>query len=508
VIADGRDVDDRSTLTAQVCIVGAGAAGIPMALTLARRGVDVLLIESGGRNHDDRTNDLNKGDLVGEDMEFLGTPRPIDASRRRYLGGSTNCWFGWCRPMDVDDFGPRPWVGLGGWPFPRTEIEPWFAATARWVEIGPPAFDPPTWQGFGMAEPLVDGREVTSEVFQLSAPLRFGDRYGPDLQSQRDVRVLVNSNVVDIDTTPAADRVTGLTVATFAGNRFRVEADRYVLATGGIEVPRLLLASNRVAPQGLGNATDLVGRFFTEHPAIRCGPIAFGVPLDALDAYAGQGYEVPLATGGRGVVHARATVRLTEQGQSRHEVLNAYGMLEVIEPEELEAAGDEQVSWPQVGELLKLQGAGDTTIARIWISLEQLPQADSRLRLGRERDELGVPRVVLDWRHHPLERDTGVALIRALGAELGHTSSGRAAVRYQGVGPQELAFSVSSHHMGTTKMATDPAHGVVDPDCRVHGVSNLFVAGSAVYPTVGCSNPTFTLIALALRLADHIEANL
>ncbi len=506
VITDGRGLADGTVLSAEVCVVGGGAAGIAIARSLAGAGRSVVVIESGGFEFDDAVNALNQGALVGEDMTAFDNHRPLDATRQRFLGGSTNCWFGWCRPMDPSDFEPRPWLGVTSWPFRRTEIEPHFDEVAALVEIGPPRFDTATWIAAGAGPAVLDTPTVATTVFQYSPPSRFGERFRDDLTESIDIQVITLANVVEIETPPAADHVSGVAVATLDGNRLRVEASTFVLATGGVEVPRLLLASNRHAPAGLGNTADLVGRYFMEHPFLPVGTIVLGVPRSELALYERQQYAVPRADGTGDGVDAMGVLTISGAAQAEHQCLSSWAMLTLHDPEFDSDPGSSHVTGSQIAELVRRGGADDVTVAALGISGEQLPTAGSRVVLGTEVDALGMPRVAVDWQHHPADRDSFVTALELIGREVGRLGLGRAAVVPGGVGPWDLPLWVQSHHMGTARMADTPADGVVDPDCRVHGIDNLYVAGSAVFPTAGSVNPTFTLLALALRLAHHVDA--
>lgn len=504
MIVDGRGVAPGTVIATGVCIVGGGAAGIAIAMHLAGRGHQVTILESGGLDFDARTNALNQGELAGEDMTFLGTPRPLDATRQRFLGGSTNCWFGWCRPLDPWDFVERPWVAHSGWPIPRSEIEPWFPDAAALVQIGPPDFGAQSWEALGGGPVIVDTPLMTTTMFQFSAPTRFGSVYRDALESNPGIEVYLWSNAVNLDAAPAGERVTGVDVATLDGGRFRVEADTVILATGGVEVPRLLLASNRDVTSGLGNQNGLVGRFFMEHPYMVAGYALFDRPVDALRLYAISPYGLP---GSDREVAAVGSIVPTLEGQAQVGSLNVGAMLYEVDPDTPVDRDGDLVSPAQMRAMLgALEGGGDFTLAAIHLAAEQVPNPESRVMLLSDTDELGMPRVAVDWRHSALDRDSLASCLGLLGGELGRLGLGRVLVEPEGVGPWGRDFSVSSHHMGTARMSADPSSGVVDANCRVHGVENLYVAGSAVFPTVGSANPTFTILALALRLAEHLHA--
>ncbi|MFV2063437.1 MAG: GMC family oxidoreductase [Chloroflexota bacterium] len=503
MIEDGRQVPDGSVLGADLCIIGGGAAGIAMSRALRGSGLDIVVLESGGLEFDERTNDLNRGQNIGEPMTFWGVERPLHDVRLRYFGGSTNHWFGWCRPIDPMDLEHRPWVPYSGWPISRADIDPWLPAAHEIAELGPVEYDPRVWaRRYGAPKPLLSTDVVATTMFQYSPPTNFGERYRADLDDAADVRVLLWSNAVNLDASVGADHVNGVDVIVLDGPRFRVESGAVVLATGGIEVPRLLLASRGVQPEGLANGNDLVGRYFMEHPHMKAGVAVTRKGLKALSLHQIRPYDVE----GR-QVRARGVFTLTPAAQREHQTLNfSTFVLGETTPQPLKGREpSDMVSDTQVADLVRRYGPAMRSVLEFEMISEGAPSPDSRVLLGDELDELGMPRVQVDWRRTPLDRYTIQTGLELLGSELGRLGLGRMLVESDGLGPMKADVDVGSHHMGTTRMSSDAASGVVDSDCRVHGIDNLFVAGSAVYPTGGSANPTLTLLALAFRLADHLK---
>lgn len=506
MIEDGRKVPAGSVIRSDLCIVGAGAAGIAMARALRGSGLDVVVLESGGLEDDERTNRLNAGSLIGEPMLFGGVERPLEDTRRRFFGGSTNHWFGWCRPLDPFDFEPREWVPRSGWPIDRSDIDPWLPVAHELCELGPVEYEPATWAArYGAPAPLLDTPLVQARMFQYSPPTRFGERHRKDLAGDSHTRVLLWSNAVGLDGSPAGDHVNGVEVAVLDGPRFRVEARAYVLAMGGLEIPRLMLASSRGESAGLGNGHDLVGRMFMEHPHMSMGQAVLARSPDELGLHRISPYLVAGPEGSR-EQRAMAVLTLAPEAQRRFQTLNFSLFLSSIDA--LKGYGgspDGPVDAAQVADLVRRFGSRMHSLARFYVISEAAPNPESRVTLSDEVDELGVPRIALDWRHSPLDRQTISVGLEVLAGELGRLDLGRVLVASDGLGPMEAPLDVGSHHMGTMRMSATPRDGVVDADCRVHGMDDLFVAGSAVFATGGCANPTLTLVALALRLAHHLR---
>lgn len=490
---DSRDIERDRVVESDVCIVGGGAVGIALARELMRAALEVVLLESGGLDFDQETQELyagiESGTLLGPDTEYL------TETRNRYYGGTTNSWNGWCRPLDPEDFENREWVAESGWPIEKTELETYHRRAAGVLQITP--FEEA--EGATPTEILPIGSEaqIENSFLHCSTPTRFAQRFRKPMRRSETVRVLLNSNAVEISTNADASRVEGIVVASLAGNRFHVRARAYVLAAGGIENARLLLASNRVQKEGLGNGHDLVGRYFMDHPLLRVGFLVVPARAGSMMAYS--------TTGSFGK-RFRGILRLRPEVQREHRLLNALAILKPRRvgylPELAAEVGAMAGEIHSFGEPELAPGA--TYYGTLGIASEQVPNRQSRVRLAEEKDALGVPRTRLEWQLTEQDarsvRLTSEIMVRSLAASFG----GRGHLLVTETEPWPHAYT-SFHHMGATRMAPDPAKGVVDVDCRVHGIANLWVGGSSVYPTVGCSNPTFEIVSLTLRLADHLE---
>lgn len=505
MIQDARQLPDGTVLDTDLAIIGAGAAGITLARALADAPFRICLIESGGLEPDEATQALAGG-------ENAGLPYgPLEATRLRQLGGTTNHWGGWCRPLDALDFEERDWVPMSGWPISRADLDPYYPAAAEICEAGPFAFDDVAgWEEkLGTSGFALPTRAMERRVIQFSPPTRFGDRYRTDLLSAPRLRTLIHANVVEIETSDNAREVTGLALATLDGRRSHITARRYVLAAGGIENARLLLLSNRVQSVGLGNGHDMVGRCFMEHPHVySLGnlvlPDLASVPPMLLqdqwvDGLGLRGNLMPSAAFQRTqrLQNATFTLGIAKQFDTRADAEADSTPLAAPMIDVLRAAAPGAFAARPFGLRLGIGGAG-----------EQQPNKDSRVTLSDRRDALGLPVARLEWRLTAADKTSLLRNLRALGAEFAAAGLGRLHVTLPpgDVWPSDLTGG--NHHMGTTRMAADPRQGVVDANCRVHGIANLHVAGSSVFPTSGAANPTLTLVALALRLADHLRSQL
>ncbi|MFV3129929.1 FAD-dependent oxidoreductase [Niveispirillum sp. KHB5.9] len=518
--------------TADVAIIGAGAAGIALALRLAREGTDVCLIESGGAALEQDLQNLNSGENVG--LPYY----PLDVTRNRVLGGTTATWSGRCVPLDPIDFRRRDWVPHSGWPVTAADLAADYHDAAEFCGVGEARFNE-LWQEAGLEDPGFDPDLVQTRFWRMKAQ-RFGETFRAELENSPRVRSLLHGTVVNIDVAGDARRVTGLRLATPSGTRHRVRARHYVLAAGGIENARLLLASTDVETAGIGNGRDLVGRFFMEHPKCRTARVRTDDPVRLLERLR--------TTYPRNMPPLCPSLVLSERKQTELEVLNSsialyYRSLPGVTDAatELNAAWKKGQYWPAGAgrNLLRLLPVlpsvpgnlfrrfvrrraliAQPTALYLLVRGEQAPNPDSRVGLSEARDRLGQRRADLDWRLSPLDKLSARAVTELVGKELSRTGLGRIDMDdwlFDGSpnwptglddGDHHDVLQGGHHHIGTTRMSADPSTGVVDANGKVWGKENLFVAGSSVFPTSGWANPTLTIVALSLRLGAHLEQRL
>ena len=559
MITEANAIPRGEELSCDLVIIGAGAAGITLALELEDSGLDVILLEAGGMQPDPETQALYAG--VGTGLPYFG----LDGSRLRYFGGTTNHWGGVCQPFEPVDFEVQDGVPLSGWPIDRSDLDAYYARAAERCNAN--------WSLFqsGLREAARApsfGPQFVPRVVQrvpISAR-RFRQRYTDAVRRATSVHALLGANVIRIRAVPDASRVGGVDVATLAGNRFRVDARACVVAAGATENARLLLASNDVRPGGLGNDHDLVGRYFLEHPRMEAAtllPSDPNLPMRFYDWHraAGSTFRAYLALspdtrrreGLPGVqfrMRPRLAGTLTDlsaapavqaltrigdhvQGSRRSEEFAATmatvlrdltswqdsvvpgGPLPVPHPRWLAGVLGDQAGrgarlHAALGDVmtygLTRAGWGELQDVVVTVILQPVPNPESRVTLDRTTDTLGVPRAQLHWALSDVDRSTFDRALRLFGAEIGRLGLGRLRLDFDTTDPgwpEELRGGY--HQMGTTRMSNDPRTGVVDRECRVHGLANLYVAGSSVFPTGGDGAPTITIVALAIRLADHLR---
>jgi choline dehydrogenase-like flavoprotein len=509
-----------------VCIIGSGPAGSAIARELSGTGLRVTLLESGGETR------LPEADALDE-IENVGRPRHVEQwpVRNRVLGGSSHTWGGRCAPFDEIDFEQRPWVPDAEWPFGLAALTPYLDRSAEHLglSVGSGFSDERFW-ALAKRKPPADsaGREGVLPFFwQFSKDgagsypfeyMRFGRhlsaRVGPN------VTIVTGATVLRIHTVESGRAVESVEFAGYDGKRRRLRAATVLLCAGGIENPRLLLASDERSPNGLGNEHDLVGRYLMDH--LR-GPVA---------RFAVAGSEELQRRFGRFVVDGRlfrAGWRLSPELQHSERLLNCaawlgeeysandpWDSLRRIMGGRPQGFDDVRIVARNAGFLargLKQYFIDRNGIPRVLDGLglvamcEQRPDQDSRVTLSDKRDPLGQRLARVDWRAHDDESRTMRRMGELVAAEcerLGFPPAVLEAWVRDGASMPDSFVDVA-HPTGTTRMATDPTKGVVDAQCQLHGVAGLYVAGSSVFPSAGHCNPTQMIVALAIRLADQVK---
>jgi len=502
---DGRNVPDGTVIETEIAIIGAGAAGITLARALREADARVTLIESGGLDFEPDTQDLYAG-------ESVGVPYTLDTSRLRYFGGSTNHWGGWCRPFEPIDFEQRDWVPHSGWPITRADLDPYYAKANEVCQIGPFLYDDAdAFSEGGKHHPLdLPGGEVMTRWFEYSPPTRFGQVYRKDIEQASNIKTYLHSNVMEIVPNETATSVERLVVGTLSGRRFEVRPQMVILATGGIENARMLLVSNSVEKAGLGNGRGLVGRYFMEHPHVD-RPCEIMITDPSLVAPYYQTYTKSAGANIRGVFMFKA--EYLRKNRRLGTVMTFYKQKEIRSDAEVEEKDPDETRAiePGLAQLIRstTSRAGDTPLLAMrygtGCATEQAPNPDSRITLSADKDAMGMNRSQIDWKLSAADRANLRLNLEALSRAFGAWGEGRVRILFPEKDKWEEAEGWGNHHMGTTRMAEDPRKGVVDGDCKVHGISNLYVAGSSVFTTSATVNPTLTIVALALRLADHVQ---
>lgn len=510
---------------ADVCIIGSGPAGLAIARELADTPCRVLMIESGGTEPSLVTQDL---DVV----ENIGAARVVDQTlvRARGFGGTSNIWNGRCGPLDAGDLEAREWVPLSGWPLTHAELAPYFARAAGQIGLCAVDYDAAleARQPYAAPAALSGSDTLRTYLWQFSVDdtdSSVATRCARSVQQRNpaNLDVLLHATVTELVPDASGGRIAWIELRSLSGKQAKVRAHVVVLCAGGIETPRLLLASRRVVPSGVANQHGLVGRHLMDHARCSLGELRLPEAGRLRPAFSLQSIEAD----GRQRYFLRG-LALSTECQRRERILGCAGWVH-----ELEAADD---PWSALKRLRQRDRTLRDLVAVVrqpWLAAQQLrrkllqrqpvlrklaglelmcdveqdPDPTSRITLSEATDELGMPRARIDWHITDLQKQTILRFAehaaRAF-ADLGQQLSLAQHIRDGQIDVAQLRDV--AHPSGTTRMADSPLRGVVDASGQAHGVERLYIAGTSVFPTQGHVNPTLTLVALAIRVADQIKA--
>lgn len=447
-------------------------------------------------------------------------------------------------PLDKIDFEKRDWLPYSGWPFEKSHLDPFYERAQHLCRLRPFAYDAEDWEDEQTPQLTFLGNRITTTMYQFGPRNVFTHELRSEIKRSSNITAYLNANVVEIETNDPARTVTRVRVACLQGNKFWVAAKIFILATGGIENARLLLLSNKTQNVGLGNQNDLVGRFFMEHPVFRIGVFR---PANRQIFNSSALYDLRWANN----ILVMGKLSLTEEVMHQRQLLNSSLILvpksKVYESQAIKSLNlllssirrakvpkdarqhlntamngiDEiaayiyrrafklkefpyslrQGGWSRFQDNEKRFGAFE-----VWAAIEQIPNPDIRVTLDEECDRLSLRKIKpIRWHWSDIEINSILQLQKILKEEIAHAELGQFQSWVELDGRTKPKCNGGNHHMGTTRMHIDPKQGVVDENCRVHSLSNLFIAGSSVFPTGGAANPTLTIIALAIRLADHVK---
>ena len=508
-------LQDKTKLRSDICIVGTGPAGITLARQLIDSGLEVIILESGDFNFDPDIQKLYAGDIV-ENLP----PVPLDVSRLRYFGGTSNHWDGSCGPLDHMDFRARDWVPNSGWPMTRDELEPYYKKAQQLIGLGPYEYRSSVWNNKNWDLFNIAGTDIAHGMRQ-SYPQRFGPVYEKDLKSAENVNVILHANLTEIRTNEALSHVTELEATALDGKSITIDAKNVVLACGGVENARLLLAF------GFGTKLPALGRYFNFHPHLMTGQLLLEKPIP----YSRFPYRWHSINGTKIMHH----FLLSEQAQKRYNLPNhAVRIKETRLPNSKGYSAGKRIYQRFEGTrnfdhftddlyavLSDLDGAytqwenrfaeHQISLLEVETYLDQSPHPDSRILLSPNKDALGMPRAKIDWAYADDEPARVKQFNEVLAKSFGAAGIGRMQIADNLTDPVNFEKlvrerSTGHHQIGATRISENAESGVVDSNCRVHGFNNLFCAGSSVFSTASHMNPTTTIVALAARLAEHLRS--
>jgi choline dehydrogenase-like flavoprotein len=473
--------ENRFAKTFDVCIIGSGPAGITIARRLGAKGLSVAVFEAGDLGITADSQDLYKGQVVGQPYFEL------DATRLRYFGGSSNHWGGWTHPLDSYDFNPNADNPLSGWPITKDDLRPYAAEADSILNL-------PDYQPAPDVFPKEQDRFVP-RFFRFSRPTtRFGEKYRDELQASKNIEVFLNANLVDLRLDADKHAVSQAVFRSYKrDDTFTVKARTFALCLGGLENPRALLNFTNDIPVGLGNENDLVGRYFLEHMHASLGRLVMRKPMTWMLVYS-------------------PTQKMMKETQTLNFGMRVGDPVQWNDGDFTGALKEEPACTLDFDTLLSTEMKGEPSacpayVGDAFIVAEQQLNPNNRVKLGEGRDRFGQRPMELDWSISDTDYRTLKTCAIETGKLLAQYDVGRLKIvdwLLKGETPTLDQLAGGNHHMGTTRMSDDPKHGVVDRNAKVHSVDNLYIGGSSVFSTAGHANPTYTITQLALRLGDHL----
>lgn len=524
---------DPDALPAHVnlCIVGSGPAGISLALRLLQKNPDlkVALLEGGGRAPSSLSQELYEGKSIGFPQHDL------QAARVRSLGGTSNLWSGWCNRLSPDDFEGKSWIKDSAWPINYKHIQPYYKSAYEFFGVDPQGNVSDNNYAHNPALKALDNSRVRSIFMQHSFPaMNVGQEYEARIAKSRALNLYLNANVTNVNLTEAGTKVRSIKVTPSHQERsYAISADNYVLACGGVENARILLSSTEINSRGVGNDNDCVGRYFIDHlhswnagihefsgrnkshylkfSDYKGKKVTLGITptyelrrnmeLNNTVGYFSYFSESHSNARFQQLEDAKELKRLVQSREVKEEVaIRAFGTLRDLDSLILKLRQDALATPKQTRK----------SAITLTMYAEQAPNRNSRIQLSEETDRLGIPKPILNWQIAEQDYRSIRQSTLLIASELAKAGICRVQL-HRWLAQEESSwpgYLISSRHpMGTTRMASSPKTGVVDANCRVHGVNNLYLSGSSVFPTGGYANPTLTIVALSQRLADHLSSD-
>ena len=461
---------------ADFCVVGSGPAGMTVALELERYGRSVILLEGGGLKYSDESQDIYKGDVIGEPYFEL------DSVRLRYLGGTSGHWVGECRPLGEIDFQKKEGFEDAHWPIEKKDLDPFLEKALSVLDVPQPRNDV-----------VLDSELGIKETSLSKSGVRFGEKYRERLDSSKNVTYVTNANLTGLKTD--GQHVLGAHATNFAGQSANVKAKHFILAMGGIENSRMLIWCNNQTNGKLVDPRAPLGRYWMEHPSFRVGHALVDLKMNKSDH------------------NSYLFLGLTDAVKSKLSILDCR-----IELEETPSVGTKALLKdllcvaPKVGEwAASLAKKNIVCGARLSAEWEQEPIWNNHVKLSEtKRDRFGIPLTELHLKKTDRDLVTLQKSLSQLNDYLMARNHGR--IKFfdwvfgkDGYPVDDYVAANPNHHIGGTRMAHTVKNGVVDSNCRVFGQGNLYVAGSSVFPSSGAANPTLTIVQLSLRLAEHLR---
>lgn len=496
MLTDILNVDEETKCQSQVVVIGSGIAGTEIATYLARHGREVILLESGREKFDPSIQALNDVNFLGKRHRELNPdaryhrylrPELRGASRVRQFGGTSNIWTGKWKYMQPSDFETKSRIANSGWPIRFSDLLKYYRSvveTYGFSDLEAEAMRPKI---AALREKVTAGGLKVDSFYWEQTPTRTAERFGSEMRRSKNLQVVLGATATELILDSSHRHVTAVVCRSLEGRELIVKGEAIVLAVGAFETARLLLASNRQLPDGIGNRHDLVGRFYTDHLKYDTGKLR---PGHLTRQYA---HELQYSPKPRFCL----CFTLDDATKQEHKLLEHSLYLQPIYEKPRERLWRTLRGHPGYQD-----SNGSVAAYQIKFISEQFPHKNSRVKLGTERDPLGQPKLEVDWQltNHDRRSLTEAVLLFAQRVE----KTGIGTFDFGDDSPSLENMTDAAHQMGTTRMASRREEGVVDINCQVFGTDNLYVVGSAVFPTGPTYSPTLTILALSRRLGQHL----
>ena len=512
---DFNDACSPINFTADICIIGSGAASLAMLTRLYSTKYKVLVIEAGDENITEQSQQL---------YDVITPYHPFDGARNgrfRVFGGSTTRWGGQSLPIDKIDFEPREWLPNSGWPISYDTIANYYAEVDNFLDLHSNSYEDDIYALLAKS-PMPVTEELKLKFSKWSPTPNLREKYRGKINNSTNVFLLKNASVTNLKLTEDFSAVDTVTIKNINSKVGTVKAKNYILACGGIENARLLLASNLELNTGIGNTYDLVGRFLQDHPNAEVGNL---IPTSKNNqAYLNYFYvkktrflprfffsEIFQAS--KKILNTNAYIQFQSQDNDAFSIAKEIYRKQIrgeLSLSELKLALKLIKELPELLSMAKHYYINNKVftpkaLAKLHIIMETPPLWENCISLSAELDRLGTPKAIIKWKVDEKVHHTLLECTHVLKSYFASSNMGEVVVE-KWLYTENWADNIkdAKHHIGTTRMANSKEKGVVDKNCKVFGTDNLYIAGSSVFPTSGHSNPTATIIALSLRLVDHI----
>ena len=549
MIKDTKTEKISDVFTTDLVIVGTGAAGMSLAMEFIDSDIRVLLLEAGSENFDPSNQIPYQGEVAPPNQHG-----PLDKYRRRMLGGTTNVWGGRCSPFVESDFEERSYVENSGWPLCKSNLDGYYERAHAYCDVGKYDY---TVEGSLSSNPkiipdLTDDTVAQDSIWRFSLPTNFRDKYIKSISESKNIKLLLNATCVHIELDPVNNKIKEIRVASSPEKTFIVRAKKYVLATGGLETTRLLLASNNICSEGIGNKSGALGKFYASHLTgnfgevqltTRAGPVSWRYKTTEDGVFYKQQLRVQervqrekglLNTRlilthpgfgnpnhGSGVLSGAYLVKWFFKGQIPPEysqdlasenyqhVFSHFKNIILDSPRSLFFAYDWLTRRTfRNRKLPSIALKSKSNIYTLHFDSEQTHIPTSTITLINQKDAYGVPKLKVDWRYSESDVKNLFETYKVVSSAFEKSNAGKMLTSDDDVISNIKKQSVGSHHLGSTRMSNDPNSGVVDPLCKVYGTDNLYLASPSVFCSGSFANPFLTIVALAIRIGDQIKKEL